>query len=118
MTVDKTQTYIGDILTYSATLNNTAGSADALNVVFSAPLPAGTTFVSGSFRVNGVVQPGANPANGVTLGTIASGTSKSVSYQVQVVSIPPRRQRPPSRGSLPGPTNTKVAPAFPSTTGP
>jgi uncharacterized repeat protein (TIGR01451 family) len=98
MSVDKTQTYIGDILTYSATLNNTAGSADALNVVFTAPMPAGLSFVSGSFRINGVAQPGANPASGVNLGTIASGTSKSVSYQVQVVSIPP----PPAAATFQG----------------
>lgn len=98
MSVDKAQTYIGDILTYSAALDNTAGSADALNVVFTSPPPAGTTYVAESFRLNGVVQPGADPAAGVALGTLPAGTSKSVSYQVRVVSIPP----PPAAATFQG----------------
>lgn len=98
MTVDKTQTYIGDILTYSATLDNTAGSADALNVVFTSAPPAGTSFVPNSFKIGGVVQVGADPTAGVNLGTVAAKTVKSVSFQVQVVSIPP----PPASATFQG----------------
>ncbi len=89
LAVDKTQTYLGDILTYTATLNNTAGSADAINVVFTAVPPSGTTFLPGSFKINGVVSSGADPASGVAIGTVAAGASKTVSWQVQVKSIPP-----------------------------
>jgi uncharacterized repeat protein (TIGR01451 family) len=88
MSVDKTTTYIGDTLTYTAVLNNSAGSADALNVTYTDPLPAGTAFVSGSFKVNGVAQPAANPANGVNLGTVAAGATMTVAYQVRVTAVP------------------------------
>lgn len=88
MSVDKSQTYLGDILTYSADLDNTAGSADALNVLYTDPLPAGTSFVAGSFKIGGVTQPSANPASGVSLGTLAAGATVGVSYQVRVTSLP------------------------------
>ncbi len=98
MTVDKTQTYIGDILTYSATLNNTAGTADAINVIFTSVPPTGTVFVPNSFRVGGVAQTGADPSVGVNLGTVAAGATKNVSFQVQVTSIP----LPPAPASFVG----------------
>ncbi|MCX5849151.1 MAG: hypothetical protein NTW65_06850 [Deltaproteobacteria bacterium] len=88
MSVDKATTYIGDILTYTAVLNNTAGSANAQNVIYTDPLPAGLAFVSGTFKINGVAQPGANPTSGVSLGTVATGVTVTVSYQAQVMSIP------------------------------
>ena len=89
MSVDKSTTYIGDILTYTTILNNTAGSANALNVTYTDPLPAGTSFVSESFKVNGIAQTGANPVSGVNLGTVAAGATITVSYQALVTSIPP-----------------------------
>jgi len=98
LSVDKTQTYVGDVLTYTALLNNTAGTADALNVTFTHLLAAGTSFVSGSFRVNGASQPGANPVNGVNVGTVAAGATVSISYQVQITSIP----LPPAAASYVG----------------
>lgn len=88
LTVDKAQTYIGDVLTYTGTLNNSTGSADAQNTIYTDPLPAGTSFVSGSFKLNGVAQPSASPVNGVNLGTVAAGTTVAVSYQVRVDAIP------------------------------
>ncbi|MDQ3815155.1 MAG: DUF11 domain-containing protein, partial [Armatimonadota bacterium] len=91
-TVDKTTTFIGDVLTYTVNVNNTTGSAEALNVVFKDVPPTGTSFVAGSFSVDGVAQPAANPANGVNLGTVAQGTNKVVQFQVRVDSIPPSAQ--------------------------
>jgi large repetitive protein len=88
MSVDKATTYVGDTLTYTVSLNNTTGSANALNVIFTDSLPAGTVFVANSFKIGGVTQTGANPVSGVNLGTITSGTSKTVSYQAQVTAIP------------------------------
>ncbi len=88
LSVDKATTYIGDTLTYTAILNNSAGSADALDVVFTHSLAGGTAFISGSFKVNGVAQSGANPVSGVNIGTVAAGATVTVSYQVQVTSIP------------------------------
>ena len=98
LSVDKTTTYIGDILTYTANLNNTAGSADALNVNFTNALAPGTALVAGSFKVNGVVQSGADPVSGVNIGTVAAGATVTVSYQVRVTSIP----LPPATATYPG----------------
>ncbi|MCX5852543.1 MAG: DUF11 domain-containing protein [Deltaproteobacteria bacterium] len=86
--VDKATTYVGDELTYTTDVNNTAGTADAINCIYTDPLPAGTSFVAGSFKIDGVTQPAANPVTGVDIGTIAQGTRKTVSYKVLVTAIP------------------------------
>jgi large repetitive protein len=87
-TVDKAIAKVGDILTYTVLLSNTAGTANADNVFFTDTVPPGTSFVTGSFRIDGVVQALANPAAGVNVGTIASGASKTVSFQALVNTIP------------------------------
>ncbi|PEW53633.1 hypothetical protein CN448_32820, partial [Bacillus cereus] len=51
-------------------------------------IPNGTTLVPNSVSVNGVPLPGADPATGFTLGSIAPGASVIVSFQVTVTSIP------------------------------
>ncbi len=88
MTVDKPVTFVGDTVTYTTTLDNSAGSADALNVVFTDSPPPGMSFVTGSVTVNGVPQPGANPALGIPLGAIAAGSVVTISYQKQVDAVP------------------------------
>jgi len=85
--VDKASTFVGDTLTYTTVVSNT-GIVDATNVVFTDPPPPGTTFIPGSFAVNGVALPGADPAAGVNLGTVAAGATKTVTFQVRVTSIP------------------------------
>ena len=52
-------------------------------------VPAGTTFVENSFTVNGSSLPGANPNNGVNIGTVNTGSSLTVTFQVIVTSTPP-----------------------------
>jgi uncharacterized repeat protein (TIGR01451 family) len=86
--VDKAVAKVGDILTYSVVLNNTAGTANADNVTFTDVVPPGTSFVAGSFKVDGVTQAAANPVAGVNIGTIAAGASKTVSFQALVNTIP------------------------------
>ena len=88
MTVDKPVTYLGDIVTYTTRLDNTAGSADALNVVFTNSPPPGMSFVAGSVTVNGISQPAASPVTGVSLGTIAAGSLVTVAYKNYVAAIP------------------------------
>lgn len=86
--VNKTTTVVGDTLTYTIVLNNTGGTADASSVVFSDTPPPGTSFVAGSFTLNGVTNGAANPAAGVNLGTVAAGGTATVTFQVTVNSIP------------------------------
>jgi uncharacterized repeat protein (TIGR01451 family) len=103
LSVDKPAAVVGDVLTYTLTLNN-QGTAQANNVtVFDTP-PPGTTFVPGSVRINGVAQPLADPtqAAGVPLaptvpgGTITAGSTVTVTYQAIVNSIP----SPPDEASF------------------
>ncbi|OCT12719.1 hypothetical protein A8709_28290 [Paenibacillus pectinilyticus] len=80
---------VGDTITYSTVITN-SGIASVSNVLFSDPIPAGGTFVPGSVVIVGaptpVVPP--NPANGISLGSIAAGGSVTVSFNVLVTSLP------------------------------
>ena len=87
-TVDKAQTYVGDFLTYTIRVDNRTGTADADNLIFKDTPPAGTSFVPGSFTIDTVAQPGADPAAGVPMGTIALGTQKIVTFRVRVDALP------------------------------
>ena len=52
-TVDKPTASIGEILTYTVTIGNES-EVPITNVTFSDTLPVGTSYVTGSFTVNGV----------------------------------------------------------------
>nr|MBU6863578.1 DUF11 domain-containing protein [Streptococcus oralis] len=66
--VDKPFSRIGDTLTYTVTLSNN-GNSTAQNVIFTDTMPSGTTFITNSFSINGIPQSGADPSNGVNIGT-------------------------------------------------
>src|SRR6185295_605259 len=85
--VDRSTAAVGDVLTYTIRIDNSASAVDANNVVFFDPPPAGTSFVANSFTVNGVVLPGADPVAGVPLGTVAAGTTVTVTLHVHIASI-------------------------------
>ena len=85
--VDKSTAAVGDVLTYTIRIDNSASAVDANTVVFFDPPPAGTSFVAGSFSVNGVVQTSADPVAGVPLGTVAAGTAVTVTFRVHIDSI-------------------------------
>ncbi|WP_439875573.1 DUF7507 domain-containing protein [Bacillus mycoides] len=87
-TVDKNYADIGDTLTYTVAFTGT-GNTNANNVIFTDAIPTGTTFVLNSLTIDGTTQVGANPANGVNIGSIPTGTTKNVSFQVVVNTIPP-----------------------------
>ncbi|UPK46544.1 DUF7507 domain-containing protein [Paenibacillus pabuli] len=78
---------VGDTVTYSILITN-SGIAPVNNIQFSDPIPSGATFVTGSVTVNGVAQPGANPAGGISLGTLAPGASATVTFSIRVNAIP------------------------------
>ncbi|MFJ7447370.1 cell surface protein [Bacillus thuringiensis] len=85
--VDKSFSRIGDTLTYTVALTNN-GNSSAQNVIFTDTMPSGTTFIANTFSINGVPQSGADPSNGVNIGTITAGTTVTVSFQVTVTSLP------------------------------
>jgi uncharacterized repeat protein (TIGR01451 family) len=88
LSVDKTTAAVGDVLTYTAVINNSAGTTSADNTVFFDTLAAGTSFVADSFTINGAAQPGADPVTGVLLGTVAVGATITVTFQARVDAIP------------------------------
>ena len=85
--VDKAATVVGDTLTYTIRLDNTTGTADATNLVFTDAAPPGTSFIPGSVQVDGVANLG-NPTTGLAVGTVAAGAIKVIKFSVVVNSIP------------------------------
>lgn len=81
--VDKAVAVKGDILHYTNTITNT-GTLEKANLVFTDNIPAGTTFVANSVKINGVSQPGANPQTGFALPDLAVGASVVVEFDVTV----------------------------------
>ena len=85
--VDKQYANVGDILTYTIPLSIT-GNTSATNVLLIDTIPNGTTLVSGSFKVDGTAT-GQDPNSpGANLGTIPAGTLTTITFQVQVETIP------------------------------
>ncbi|MEK5415130.1 DUF7507 domain-containing protein [Paenibacillus sp. FSL L8-0708] len=82
-----TDAVVGDTITYNLTVTN-SGIANISNVNLSDPIPAGSSFVAGSVTVDGTPRPSANPANGVSLGTLAPGASFQVSFNTIVNVLP------------------------------
>lgn len=84
---NKTTTYVGDEITYTVTLQNTGG-APADNVVVRSPIPAGMSFVAGSATVDGAAAPSGTLPGGITVGTVAAGASRIVTYRLRVDTLP------------------------------
>ncbi|WP_443147076.1 DUF7507 domain-containing protein [Paenibacillus sp. HWE-109] len=78
---------VGDVITYTVTISNT-GTASAASIVLSDALPTGTTFVTGSVIQNGVAKPTYDITSGAPLGSLAFGSSFTVTYKATVTSVP------------------------------
>lgn len=81
--VDKAFAVKGDVLHYTTVITNT-GSLLKSDLVFSDPIPAGTTFVAGSVKINGTPSPALNPQTGFALPDLAVGQSNTVEFDVTV----------------------------------
>ncbi len=81
--VDKAYAVKGDTLHYTSVITNT-GSLLKTDLVFTDPVPAGTTFVDGSVTVDGVSYPAYNPQTGFDLPDLAVGEAVTVEFDVTV----------------------------------
>ncbi|EEM70639.1 hypothetical protein bthur0009_33920 [Bacillus thuringiensis serovar andalousiensis BGSC 4AW1] len=79
---------LGDIITYTISLQNT-GTIPANNILVSDPIPTGTSFIQNSVTINNVSQPTANPETGIQIPTLSPSESATISFRVLVTSIPP-----------------------------
>ncbi|MGL5329539.1 MAG: beta strand repeat-containing protein, partial [Peptostreptococcaceae bacterium] len=85
--VDKVFADVGNTITYTIVIKNT-GTTSATNVIFKDTIPNDTTFVANSFTQNGVVIPGQNPQNGISISNIGPNQSVTLSFKVIVNTIP------------------------------
>ncbi|MDE7086559.1 MAG: DUF11 domain-containing protein [Clostridia bacterium] len=81
--VDKAYAVKGDTLHYTTVITNT-GTLLKSDLVFTDPIPAGTTFVAGSVKIDGVSYPAYNPQTGFALSDLAVGQSVTVEFDVTV----------------------------------
>ncbi len=88
-TVNKAFANIGDTLQYTVVVK-TFGNLSVSNIVFTDTIPTGTTLVANSFKVNGVTIVGGNPNPpvGVILGTLPSGTTQTITFNVTINTLP------------------------------
>lgn len=84
--VDKLTANIGDTLTYTVTISN-LGLSPLTNLPFTDNLPAGATFTTGSFTVNGAAATPTLTSNTLTytIPSIAALGSAVLQFQVKIV---------------------------------
>jgi large repetitive protein len=58
---------VGDVITYTVGLDNRTGTADATNTLFKDALPAGLSFVAGSFTLDGAPSAGIQPRASISV---------------------------------------------------
>nr|WP_202113169.1 DUF11 domain-containing protein [Paenibacillus sp. MMS18-CY102] len=83
---NRTTATVGSTVTYTLLVSNTGNIGAAVTLADN--IPTGSSFITGSFRVNGNVNAGANPVTGVAIGTVAAGATSTVTFDVQVNSLP------------------------------
>ena len=81
--VDKALAAAGEELTYTSVITN-GGNLSAVDPVFTDPIPAGTSFVTGSVRIDGVSYPAYQPGSGFPLPDLAAGQAVTVEFDVEV----------------------------------
>lgn len=102
-TVDKAFADIGDILTYTISVDNPNNFA-VNNVLVTDATPAGTAYLGNI--VASQPYTGTNLASGITFTTIPADTTATISWQVQVNSVPPVPTPIPNVGNVNVPGGT------------
>lgn len=87
--VDRDYGGISDVIKYTITITNTATIVGTKAFLVDT-VPIGSTFINNSLNVDGVTIIGGNlnPPTGYSLGTISAGQIITVTFSVNVVSIP------------------------------
>lgn len=73
----------GDTLTYTIEIANT-GTLKNTDLFFSDPIPAGTTFIDGSVKIDGTTMADYNPAAGFALSDLDPDATITVEFSVTV----------------------------------
>lgn len=81
--VSKTISYAGDVLTYTVTITND-GVVEADNAFFEDLLSDGSEFIPDTLKIDGITQPGFDPAVGFPLAPIPAGDSRVITYKIRV----------------------------------
>ena len=81
--VDRAVAVSGDILHYTNTVPNT-GTTTKTALTFQDNIPAGSTFVPGSVKINSISYPAYNPQSGFALPDLLVGASNIVEFDVRV----------------------------------
>jgi uncharacterized repeat protein (TIGR01451 family) len=83
---------IGDTIVYSFSISNSGNLA--ANLTLTDNIPDGAVLLPNSVLIDGVPQPGANPASGIVVGTIPPGGSVNVTVTLEVTvdSLPQNQQ--------------------------
>lgn len=84
--VDKAFADIGDVLTYTVKVYN-PNNFPVSNVLVTDPTPAGTTYI-GNLIVSAPYT-GTSPASGITITAIPAEGTVSLSWQIQINTVPP-----------------------------
>lgn len=86
-TVDKDYAKVSDTLTYTTVITNN-GNVNATNLAFYDIVQAELSFVPGTVRINGVVNPNLSPSLGFGLGNLAPNQSVTVTFDAKINSLP------------------------------
>ncbi|HDR7771328.1 TPA: DUF11 domain-containing protein [Bacillus paranthracis] len=89
-TADKSIVSVGDTITFTITFQN-EGTIPVTDISVTDSLPVGTSFVPNSVTINNIPVPNANPSTGIPVGTLNPTESVTISFKVQVITLPANR---------------------------
>lgn len=87
--VDKAIAKVGETLTYTIVVDY-KGKIEINNVILTDAIPEPMEFIPGTFSIDGITYPNANPSppHGVNLGNFVTVGVHTASFQVMVVTVP------------------------------
>lgn len=105
--VNKVAALLGDTLTYTSVITNQS-LITVTGVIFTDSIPTGTAYVNGSTTLNGSSTTD-DPVSGVQVGSLASGGSATVSFQVTIDNTMPTTNPIPNTSSATFDTGSPIA---------